>query len=69
MRIDLKKLDEVKPCPFCGNNEVIKLVIDDNPCDRKHRILCDKCGARSGECEEPEEAIRRWNRRISEVVF
>lgn len=64
MILTLKKIMDVKACPFCGDDESIKLVIDEYPYYRKYSILCGRCGARSVEANEPEKAIEVWNRRV-----
>ena len=69
MIIDLKKLDEVKACPFCGNDESINLFIVQNCTPYSFCIVCAKCHAASGEYDEPEEAVDAWNRRIGEAGF
>ena len=66
MIIDLTAIGKVKQCPFCGNYERIKLVIDEYPYCRKYSILCGTCGARSQDANEPEKAIGSWNRRAKE---
>jgi Lar family restriction alleviation protein len=51
---------ELKPCPFCGNNNADTLQI----CNRIHYwIQCWKCFAGGPSSETKEHAIERWTKR------
>ena len=49
---------ELKPCPFCGSNEI---EMEDNAYMR-----CISCGASSGWKDDPVSAINAWNSRANE---
>ena len=53
----------MKDCPFCGSDDV-----DPRESMREtfHWVLCERCGARTGEFHSEEEAIEAWNRRAEE---
>ena len=68
------KMNELKPCPFCGNE---KLVILEESTDSEiyeniinYAVCCDfhrgGCGATSGYRISEEEAIEAWNKRVGE---
>ena len=55
--------EELKPCPFCGSNEIYS-----SP--HIALIVCKKCrcwGPNTGTTEA--EAVSAWNRRINEKGF
>lgn len=58
-------MKELKPCPFCGGEKLIKLEECNN-----YTICCDfnqgGCGAASGYRLNAKEAIEAWNRRAGE---
>lgn len=51
--------DKLKPCPFCG--KLHHEVSDYKPV---YRVECTFCGARTGNYNSEQEAIKAWNRRI-----
>lgn len=55
--------DELKPCPFCGS-ENIEYGIREMYLCRDIYIKCKSCGGRIQICAEygREELIKRWNR-------
>jgi Lar family restriction alleviation protein len=52
-------MNELKPCPFCGN---IGSFWSTDQCQTLY-ATCIFCGARTVDCDTPEEAISAWNRR------
>ena len=58
-------MTELKPCPFCGSDEVGcwahygKFPNGKTP----HNVLCDDCGSTTDMYPSAEEAIEAWNRR------
>lgn len=50
-------LPEPKPCPFCGEPARIMLAPED-------WIQCTGCGAMSEFSASPENAVRKWNKRM-----
>lgn len=54
----------IKPCPFCGKTESIKLKYSGTQC----QILCNihkgGCGSSSGYYNSEIEAIDKWNQRV-----
>lgn len=53
-------MSELKPCPFCGGEQVTT---------KKGKYMwwckCEKCNAESGVRSKKEEAIEAWNRRTT----
>ena len=49
-------MSEIKPCPFCGNENV-------EANDRRiyAQVTCGRCDAAGPCCNDLEEAIERWN--------
>ena len=63
-------MPKLKPCPFCGDSWVYASVGDYTSGYENfgYRVEC-KCGFAWGAinwCETKEEAIRAWNRRVSD---
>ena len=55
-------INNLKPCPFCGNN-TIEIVVDDET-ETKFGVKCFKCGgAIYAEEETLKDAENAWNRR------
>lgn len=57
-------MDDLKPCPFCGSND---LTICYNVLRTYTCVNCYKCGAEGGGCETKEEAIEAWNERVGDT--
>jgi Lar family restriction alleviation protein len=56
--------EEIKPCPFCGSNEVEQFKKVNQIHDVKlFGYCCWNCGAESGISGIEEEAIQKWNKR------
>ena len=53
-------IDELKPCPFCGNNKRLVEVVTRQG---GHSICCDWCGGTTDSEDSTEEAKNAWNRR------
>lgn len=49
---------ELKPCPFCGSDEVQMY----SPMDGSYKVICF-CGASGAESHDWEKAAAYWNRR------
>lgn len=57
----IKNYLKVDPCPFCGAEpEVVLLINTDDRCF----IQCPKCGIEQGYSSSYEEAVEDWNRRV-----
>lgn len=56
---------ELKPCPFCGSDDVgcwtTSAILPNGK--HPHFVRCDNCWATSNSCCSTEEAIEAWNRR------
>lgn len=52
--------EEMKSCPFCGST----LVFCETDCGR-HSVNCGGCGVEGPWCDDDDEAISKWNRRLS----
>ena len=59
---------ELKPCPFCGEKENIKVgeVPIGNYANLFYKVTCRTCGASSGLDRDKETIIKAWNRRAYE---
>lgn len=55
-----EKEEELKPCPFCGNEPKIWLN------HGYHFIYCLGCSVRTVNCSKKEHATEAWNRRVNE---
>ena len=53
---------KLKPCPFCGENRKVVLMIEKSS-DGLWRIRCDNCGCRTQWMDNEKQAIRAWNTR------
>lgn len=53
-------MEDLKPCPFCGNRAESNLDYYTNSIN----ILCPQCGGSSAQFWEEEPAIEAWNRRV-----
>lgn len=51
--------DELKRCPFCGG----EAEVDGFPL---RYVRCKECGAETGAFDSEEEAIKAWNKRVSD---
>ena len=62
-----KRMQELKPCPFCGEQAQIRIKTDSELNDYYY-IKCENnlCYAKSGYCKKEEWAIKRWNRRTND---
>ena len=61
-------MNELKPCPFCGKSEHIKVLeqsTDIADIDVVHIVYCTYCG---GQIRNPnrEGAVNAWNRRAKD---
>ena len=61
---------EIKPCPFCGNTNLIvdtSAVINGDDDKNNYAVCCSAnaggCGATSGYAVDKITAINKWNRR------
>ena len=59
---------ELKPCPFCGNEPTIVIRKGKDGWRDRYSVLCDYehggCGAESGWYHYEAEAIASWNKRV-----
>lgn len=62
--------DELKPCPFCGGNNLNSLMVGrpfewqgEGPWSFKHAIECTDCGIQQRGYDRHSEAIAAWNTR------
>jgi len=59
---------QLKPCPFCGENEqeVSELTDGVTKTIQNYEVRCGYCDARSGKCGKPKAAQLEWNKRVNE---
>lgn len=63
--------NELKPCPFCGQQKYIIILAEDNVLNgREYQVVCDAsgdggCGASCGWQVTIAEAKAAWNRRAN----
>lgn len=55
--------DKIKPCPFCGSNNIYIYKACGVGCDDAW-IECLECGTKTKAFRDVDEAIEEWNRRV-----
>lgn len=55
-------MTELRPCPFCGCNDVT-VIEADKTIQPQYMVVCYDCRARSAYYGSQEKAIASWNRR------
>lgn len=56
----------LKPCPFCGGKAVIRPTTSESAF-YWGKCINDECWAEGGIASTPQEAAKKWNRRIEDV--
>ena len=51
-------MNELKPCPFCGREAVVK-----RSSDFRYYVMCGKCEVKTHKYIVKSDAIKAWNRR------
>ena len=64
---------ELKPCPFCGSEEVhtARTIIDNCPPNiaiANIFVMCEGCGAAGRSETTVEKAIESWNKRYEDAI-
>lgn len=60
-------MDELKPCPFCGNKYVCLEERNSLHGDLEgYFIFCINCGIETGLYSNADKLIRKWNRRADD---
>lgn len=61
-------MSELKPCPFCGGNDVCRLIDYEDAYERKYceAVHCRTCKVRTPWMESYKDAIDFWNKRYKE---
>ena len=54
-------MTELKPCPFCGDKEI---VVSPTGFHGAYIAYCIQCHSNTGDYDTKEEAIAAWNRRV-----
>jgi Lar family restriction alleviation protein len=64
--------EELKPCPFCGNEPTIRIFKGKDGWRDRYAVICrydeGGCGAESGLYHYESEAIEAWNRRVKDEL-
>lgn len=55
--------EKLKPCPFCGNKDLL-IAVDDEVGNTK--IICQRCMGMVDNLGTEDETIKAWNRRAEE---
>jgi Lar family restriction alleviation protein len=60
--------ETLKPCPFCGSNDRLRLYEPFEPSDELVVVTCDQCNANGpyygeNDSQSEAEAVALWNRR------
>lgn len=55
--------EKLKPCPFCGNEDLL-IAVDDEVGSTK--IICQRCMGMVDNLGTEDETIKAWNRRAEE---
>ena len=68
--LEIKKNKELKPCPFCGSNEVVLEWYIHHADQHRVRCLCTNCMAMvdAGWWQNERQPIQAWNTRANEKV-
>lgn len=60
-------MPELKPCPFCGCDEIDTSTVYDNGLNIGCYLYCTQCQIEQGVCYANEkEAKEAWNRRVKD---
>lgn len=58
---------ELKPCPFCGSEDLeIEDDLDECEESRYYWVACNSCGGLGASVQSKDECIERWNRRAEQ---
>ena len=67
---DGEMMSDLKPCPFCGSEPTIRIFRGKDGWRDRYAVLCrydeGGCGAESGLYHYESEAIKAWNRRVTD---
>lgn len=57
--------NELKPCPFCGSQEVVFMQYK-HAAGLRWKVVCCGCmaGVDSGSAQQPHQVAASWNRRV-----
>lgn len=55
--------EQLKPCPFCGETENLKIKRDSQLAPCNHWVMCYECCSRGGSENTRGKAIAAWNKR------
>lgn len=63
MPVKRSGIEEIKPCPFCGNDDPYwdGMIIDEV---EEHFLMCADCGCQGPNHPEHLEAAMLWNSRV-----
>lgn len=63
MPVKRSGIEEIKPCPFCGNSDPYwdSVLIDGT---EEHFLMCSNCGCQGPYNREHFEAAMLWNGRV-----
>lgn len=58
--------EELKPCPFCGSDQVSVSIGETGVGGDFYYVECEKCAGMCGSSSKQEDAVKAWNKRINE---
>ena len=59
---------ELKPCPFCGEDEQITVTVENTEHGKEFSVFCPTCGANGSVSISERIAVELWNDRENESV-
>lgn len=61
-------MPELKPCPFCGSDDIRIGKYGDSEFGYDYGVLCYSCQSHTRYTENKKEAVEAWNRRTNNAA-